>query len=208
MKNAAWSAILLSLALMFAACVQPVHNVTRDESFMKQDAARNTWRKVAVLPFTGEPAFRRVAAEWFAFRLRKHGLFEVIDPSLAEIELKKKGILIGEADTAPGDARKAGELLGVDGVVSGSVDAAPVRQGMSMVSAKLVDMATGKVVAGSAQSFTWWIGRTQERVIGAVDQVADDFVPAFYAAAGKPWTPPPEKGAPGQEPQARDPALR
>ncbi len=207
-KNGGPSAIVLSLSLLLASCVPSVHNVARDDSFMKQDAGRRAWRKVAVLPFGGEPAFRRVAAEWFSFRVRKHGLFEVVDPSLAEIELKKKGMLFGEAGATPEDARKAGQLLGVDGVVSGSVDPAPAREGMPVVSAKLVEMATGKVVASGAQSFTPWVGQRQERMIGAVDRVAEDFVPVFYAAAGKPWTPPPKKEPAGRDPQARDPALR
>src|SRR5512139_398826 len=98
MNHAGRSAIVLSLALMSASCVQPIHNVARDESFMTQEAGRTPWRKVAVLPFTGEPAFRRVAAEWFAFRLHRHGLFEVVDPYFAETELKKEGILFGDAD--------------------------------------------------------------------------------------------------------------
>lgn len=207
-KNGGPSAIVLSLSLLLASCVQPVHNVARDESFMKQQAGRAPWRKVAVLPFTGDPAFRRVAAEWFAFRLHKHGLFDVVEPSLAEIELKKKGMLFGEAGIAPEDARRAGQLLGVDGVVSGSVDPAPAREGMPVVSAKLVEMSTGNVVASGAQSFTSWVGQRQERMIGAVDRVAEDFVPVFYAAAGKPWTPPPKKEPGGQDLQARDPALR
>jgi len=212
MKNAGRLAIVLSLSLPAAACVQPVHKVARDESFMKPEAGRNAWRKVAVLPFTGEPAFRRVAAEWFAFRLHKHGFFEVVDPFFAEIELKKKGILFGEAAATVEEVRKAGELLGVDGVVSGSVDPVPVQRGVAIapvVNAKLVDLATGKVVADSALSFpAWLLGRRQERMIDAVDRIAEDFAPLFYAAAGKPWTPPPKTELDGQEPQASDPALR
>ncbi len=202
------SAIVLSLLPLLASCAQSVHKVARDDSFMKQDAGRNAWRKIGVLPFTGEPAFRRVAAEWFAFRLHKHGLFEVVDPFFAEIELRKNGILIGEAAATVEEVRKAGQLLGVDGVVSGSVDPMPVRPGAPMVSAKIVDMATGKVVADSALSFPAWIGYRQEIMIGAVDRIAEDFVPVFYAAAGKPWTPPPKKESQGREPQAREPALR
>ena len=208
-KNAAWSAIVLSLSLLSASCVQSVHKVARDESFMKQEAGRNAWRKVAVLPFKGEPAFRRVAAEWLAFRLRQHRLFEVVDPSLAEIELKKKGIPGGGAGTTVEKAREAGRLLGVDGVVIGTVDPVPSgRQEVSTVGASVVDMATGKVVANSTQSFSPWGGRRQESMIAAVNQVAEDFVPIFHAAAGKPWTPPPKMKHQGQEPQARDPALR
>lgn len=209
MKGAGWSAIVLSLSLLSASCVQPVHKAATDNAFMRPDAGRNAWRKVAVLPFTGEPAFRRVAAEWFAFRLHKHGLFEVVDPFFAELELRKNGILVGETAATVEEVRKAGLLLGVDGVVSGSVDPAPPgQQGVPMAGAKIVDMATGKVVADSALSFPPWIGYRQESMIGAVDRIAEDFVPVFHAAAGKPWTPPPKEKSQGQEPQTRDPALR
>lgn len=206
MKYAGRSAIVLLMALMSASCVQPIHNVARDESFMTRDAGRNAWRKVAVLPFTGEPAFRRVAAEWFAFRLRRHGLFEVVDPYFAEIELEKKGILFGEADTTIEKAQKAGSVLGVDGVVFGSVDSRPASlpQGMPTAGASIVDTATGKVVASSLRSDVGWARYAQERVIAAVDRIDEDFVPVYYAAAGKPWTPPPKEETQGQEP----PGLR
>jgi len=202
MKNAGWSAIVLSLSLLFASCVQPVHKLSRDESFMKREATRKPWRRVAILPFTGDPAVRRVAAEWFAFRVHRHGLFEVVDPSLAEIELKKNGILFGDAGTTLAEAQNAGNLLGVDGVVFGSIapQPPPVRQGPPTAGASIVDMATGKVVGNSIHSYVMGTRDLEERVMVAVDRVEEDLVPVFYAAAGRSWTPPPKEDTQGQDP--------
>ncbi len=208
-NNKGQSAILLSLALLLASCAQPGRKVSLDDSFMKGGAGRTAWRKVAVLPFAGDPAFRRVAGEWFAFRVHKHGVFEVVDPILAGIELDKQGVRFGEAAVTVEDARKAGRLLGVDGVVFGSIDQRPAdRQGSPAAGASIVDMATGKVVAESVRSYPAWGGYREETVMAAIDRVAEDLAPVFYAAAGKTWTPPPKDEAPGPAPEGREPALR
>ncbi len=190
-------AIVVSLTLLVASCVQPVHRLAVDNTFMRPEAGRAPWRKVAVLPFTGNPAFRRPAAEWFAFRVRAHGLFEIVDPSLAEIELGKSGILFGEADTAVEQALAAGRVLHVDGVVAGSIGPAepsPKQPGSSMVSVRVVDMATGKVVADDSRSTIFWpAANMQVPITAAVDNVAADLAPVFHAAAGRPWAPPPKE---------------
>lgn len=200
------SAVVLFLSLVLASCVQPVHKVSRDESFMKQGGGRTAWRRVAVLPFGGDPVFRRTAAEWFAFRVRKHDLFEIVDPSLAEIELGKKGIVFGEAGASVEVAQRAGQLLGVDGVVFGSVDPRPppARPGRREATASVVDTATGKVVATGVQSYREWGPYSADPVMAAVARVAADLVPVFYAAAGKVWTPPRQKETEGREHPGRD----
>lgn len=206
MRNAGRSAIGFALSLLVAGCVQPVHRVTMDESFMKRDAGREAWRKVAVLPFAGDPVFRRTAAEWFAFQVRRHGLFEIVDPSLAEIELGKKGIAFGESGAPAETAQRAGRLLGVDGVVFGSIDPRPPRAqpGWSNATATVVDTATGKVVATGVQSYMAWVPYSGDLVMAAVARVAADLVPVFYAGAGKVWTPPRQKETEGPEQPGRD----
>lgn len=204
------STILLSLALLLASCAQPAHKVTLDDAFVKGGAGRTAWRKVAVLPFAGDPAFGRIAGEWFAFRLEKHGLFEVVDASRAEIDLKKDGVRFGEAGTTVEEARKAGRLLGVDGVVFGAVDPRPpARPGWATAGASIVDMATGRVVAESVRSYPPWTRDAEATAMAAVDGVVEDLVPVFYGAAGRTWTPPP-KVPEGEWPasESREPALR
>lgn len=213
-QTAGPAVIAMVLALSLAGCVQPARRVTVDNSFMIPDAGRAAWRRVAVLPFTGEPAFRRPAAEWFSFRLRRQGLFDVVDPSLAEIELKKNGILFAEAATTVEVAQEAGRRLGVDGVVFGSVGAGePAEKQPRAVGASVVDLATGKVVAGGVHGYFAWSRDAQEAVMAAVTSVGDDLLPVFFAAAGKTWTPPAKPGgagpqAQGQESGEREPALR
>lgn len=205
MNNAGRWAIVLSLSLVLVSCVPPVHRMSRDESFMKQDAGRKAWRKVAVLPFAGDTAFRRTAAEWLAFRVGKHGLFEIVVPSLAEIELKKQGTLIGEAGATVEEAQRAGQMLGVDGVVFGSVD--PSARGgrePAGVEARVVDVATGKVVADSLRSPLARVRYAQRGVMAAVDLIAEDLAPVLYAVAGKAWTPPPKNETDGPAPPGHE----
>jgi hypothetical protein len=185
--------ILITLSFLLASCVQPVQYSAKDESFMRQDVERKPWRRIVVLPFTGDPAFRRVAAEWFAFQVRKHNLFEIIDPSLAEIELKKQGCAIGEADIAIEDARKAGRALGAEAVVVGSITKRPYPGGIGrwpVAGVSIVDVATGTVVATSIQSRILFTHDVHEYAMAAIERVAEDLIPVFYAAAGKMWTPP------------------
>ncbi len=213
-QTAGPAVIAMVLALSLAGCVQPVRRVTVDNSFVVPDAGRAVWRRVAVLPFTGEPAFRRPASEWFSFRLRRQGLFDVVDPSLAEIELKKNGILFAEAATAVEVAQEAGRLLGVDGVAFGSVEAAsPAAKERPAVGVSVLDMATGRVVAGGVHGYITWSSDVEVAVIAAVASIGEDLAPVFYAAAGKTWTPPPGRDAggtqgSGRESGDREPALR
>ena len=177
-----------------------------DESFMKRDAGREAWRKVAILPFAGDPVLRRTAAEWFAFQVRRHGLFEIVDPSLAEIELGKKGVVFGSSGAPAEMAQRAGRLLGVDGVVFGSIDPRPPRAqpGRRETAASIVDVTTGEVVGASVQSNVAWVPYSGDLVMAAVARVAADLVPVFYVAAGKAWTPPPRKETVGPEQPGRE----
>lgn len=203
--NAGRAATALALALALASCVQPVHRVSMDESFMKRDPVRKAWRRIAVLPFAGDPVFRRTAPEWLAFRVRGHGLFEIVDPSLAEIELGKKGISFGDAGASAGQAQRSGQLLGVDGVIFGSID--PSKRaggGQAEVRARVVEVATGKVVADIVRSGVAQTRFGRRGVMSAVDLVAEDLAPVFHAAAGKGWTLPRETRRDGPEPARRE----
>lgn len=193
LKSAARCAVVLSLTVLAASCIQAIQKTERDESFMRPDPGRAAWRKVAVLPFSGNPAYRRVAAEWLAFRLDRHGLFRIVDPSAAEIELGKKGIRSGGSEVTAEEARTAGQALGADGVVTGSISPGPSTGPgiLQAVRVRVVETATGKVVADSTRSGTGRGKGGESPVFADVDAVAEDLVPVLFAAAGKPWSPPP-----------------
>ena len=203
-------ATVLSLSLLLASCIQPAHRFSADDSFVKGAPGRKPWGRIAVLPFCGEPAFRRTAAEWLAFRARGQGLFEVVGPTLAEIELGNQGIVFREGGASADEAVAAGRILGVDGVVFGSVAPAnvPVVDRLPAVTARVLDIATGKVVADSVQAYFAWGGGGSDSVTAGVDRSVERLLPVFHAAAGKAWTPPPADNARGAAAREGDPALR
>ncbi len=195
-KRIACLSLVLAVPLLLASCVEPFQpQFTKDEPMIQETASRRSWKKIAVLPFTGDPAFRRTAAEWFALQVAEHGPFEIIDPGLAEIELKRNGIVIGEAGIHKEGAAKAGRMLGADAVITGSLYGTPSR-----LAADLLDVATGKVIASSARTHDQviWRGLTlsfdpHDYAAATAEDVAGDFLPVLYAVAGRPWTPPPKE---------------
>ncbi len=196
MKKAGLLVVVLSLSLMSAACVQPVRYSAKDELFLRQRADMQPWQTIAVLPFSGEPAFRRVAAEWFAYQVHKQRILDILDPSLAEVELKQKGFSIGDADMTIDDAWKAGLLLGVDGVVVGSIkpqQVSPTQLGPLVAGASIIDTATGKLVATSVQSKVLVTMDMKEFAAAVTDEVVADLLPVLHSLAGRTWSPPPKR---------------
>jgi hypothetical protein len=194
MKKAELIAIVLSLPLISAACVQPVQYTAKNELFLLQHADMKPWRKIAVLPFSGDPTFRRVSSEWLVFLISKHDLLEIIGPTAAEIELGKQGVRMGDADIPIDVACEVGKLLGVDGVIVGSVrlrkERSAMQSGLRIVGASIVDISTGKVVATSAQSNILSTSETKILAMASTEQVVADFLPVLYALTGRTWTPP------------------
>jgi hypothetical protein len=178
-KQAKLNAIALFLSLMLAACVQPVKYSAKDELFLRQHADMEPWHTIAVLQFSGEPAFRRVSSEWLTFLISKHDLLEIIGPAAAEIKLGEQGVRLGDADIPIETACEAGKLLGVDGVIVGSVrpqkEQAAALYGLKVVGASIVDIESKRVVATSAEAST--------------EQVVADLLPVLYALAGRTWIP-------------------
>ncbi len=198
MKKAGLLAIVLFLSLTSAACYQPVRYSTKDESFLRQHAGMQPWHKVAVLPFSGDPAFRRATAEWFTHLLDKHNLFEIIGPAVAEIELGKRGQRLGNGDISIETAREAGRILGADGVIVGSLKTSTTERpdifwGKKIASVSIVDVLTGRVVATSGQSDVLMGADTRAVALSATERVVDDLLPVLYALAGKTLTLPSKK---------------
>ena len=81
---------------------------------LKPDYRPSPWKKIAVLPFSGDQRFTRVAAEWFAHHLQKQSHFSIVTPTFAEIEIQKLGISSNEDGLSPKEARQAARSLGAD----------------------------------------------------------------------------------------------
>jgi hypothetical protein len=184
--------IMLFSCLITAACIQPVQYKARDDSFTRQAAVKKAWKKIAVLPFTGDLAYRRVSVEWFAFQLDKLHLFELIGPAVSEVELRKQGIEAAESDIVLETALKAGHLLGADAVLVGSVKIKEWQGPVAGVS--LIDVSSGKVVATSVHSEnTMLTTSSQKQSVAAAEAAARDISDVLFEIAGKPRPQPPKE---------------
>ncbi len=184
--------VMLISSLCATACIQPVRYKAKDDSFTRQAAGQKAWKKIAVLPFTGDLAYRRVSGEWFAFQLGKLRLFELIGPAVSEVELGKQGIEAAESDIALETAITAGRILGADAVLVGSVKTKEWQGPVAGVS--LIDVASGKVVATSIQSENMMLTTSsKKRSVAAVEDVARDISDILFEMAGKPRPQPPKE---------------
>jgi hypothetical protein len=177
--------ITLISCLFPAACIRSVQYNAKDDSFTRQAAEQKVWKTIVVLPFTGDIAYRRVSDEWFAFQLYKLHLFEMIDPAVSEVELRKHGIETTEADIPIEAAQQAGRMFGADAVLVGSVQSKEW-QGQ-VVGVSLIDIASGKVVATSIHSERNMLTTSsRKRSVAAAEDVARDIIDVLYEIAGKP----------------------
>lgn len=193
--------VLIIVLPCIASCVPPPPYSAKNEAYLR-DPGRVSWKKVAILPFSGDPAFRRTSAEWFAFRVRSHGLFELIGPGIAEIELKEKGIVSGDADIPAESACAAGRALNADAVIVGSIRRRSYPGGIGLwpvAGVSVVDVSTGTVVATSVQpAKTMFAADMQTFAASATEHVVEDILPVLFAAAGRPWTAPKAQERPAE----------
>ena len=198
------SAAASALAILLAACVpSPAHRLSLDNTFSNVGPGKTPWRAVAVLPFGGDPAMRRTAAEWFAHRLRAHGIVDVVDPSFAEVALRRKGAPPpGDEGYSPDGARRAGEALEAGGVVFGKMSTPDVSRGpfeRPAVSATLLDVTSGRVVADVLRPVDPFArGSHGNPLAAAVDDAVAGLLPAIYAGAGQ-TAPPRPAPAPAED---------
>lgn len=194
-RRIACLSLALAVPLLLGSCaftLQPRY--TKEESLVRGTVNTWPWKKIAVLPFTGDPAFRRPAAEWFALQLAELGPFEVIGPARAEIELRRAGIAVGEKEMTNEEAAKAGRMLGADGVIAGFLAGTPLR-----LTANLLDAASGSMVAASVRSHEQPLWRStlsfdeHDYAAATAEDAAGDFLPVLYEVAGRHWTPPPKE---------------
>lgn len=135
--------LLLAALFPLAGCAVGVGKLTINKAY---SIPPSPWKKIAVLPFSGGPEFRRVAGEWLAFYIQKQSHYDIVSPTLAEIELGKQGMDLLEKEFTVEEAQKAGKLLGADAVITGKVG---VRPGMALavsVEVQLIETQSGEIV--------------------------------------------------------------
>ena len=135
--------------LVLAACsTSPERQSVHDETFVPEK-----WKTIAVLSFTGDAAFSRPAAEFFANKLQKQQSFRIITPGFAEIVLERKGFPLGTNEITIEEAQKAGRLVEAQSVFMGKIEvehvAGPLNRARAEI--KLIDVSQNRVVASVVQ---------------------------------------------------------
>jgi hypothetical protein len=194
MKKVVLLSMTIALFPLLLGCLETVRHFERDEEL---EMERLNWGKIAILPFTGIPAFQRVSGELFSFHMWKQKHFAIIEPAIGEIELKKRGIELSKTQIKIEQAQKAGQILGVDAVIVGSVIIKKgefLNLGNLVAGVSLTDVSTGKVVATSICSVPIQRLYGEHKVLPeATEGVANDILAILYELAGETWNSP-QKG--------------
>lgn len=188
--------LILFLAFLFvlSGCSKPpvtVKHFDFNESFTP-----SSWKKIVVLPFSGNKKFRRTASEWFAFYLQKQPHYSIVTPTLAEIEIAKKGMAIPEKGFSIEEARQAARLLEADAVFVGNVETEKKSQSPVKIRLQLIDVKTSEKIATHTVGYPSWVflwDNFQEYVKLATDAAGRDFLKVLEGLAnGKRIEPLPE----------------
>jgi hypothetical protein len=184
--------IIVASFFLFPACATTGRTTTRDT---KQQIVRNeifvpqNWKKIAILPFFGQPPFRRVSGEWFSFRMLEQQDFEVIGPANVEIELKnKKSAVLRDDDGDVNKAKQIGKLLGADAVIVGFIKIEYRLELHALAEVRLIDTRSGEIVASTIQSSpSTFLAFPNEHVhiTSATDRVSNDILSVLKELAGQ-----------------------
>ena len=184
--------LFLAFLLVLCGCSKP--DVMIKHFDYNERYTPSSWKKIVVLPFTGEKKFRRTAAEWFSFYLQKQPHYSIITPTLAEIEIEKSGMNIPEKGFSSEEARQAARLLGADAVFTGDVETQKRAKSPVKILIQLIDVKTGEKIATHtigypSMVFLW--DNFQEYAKLATDAAGRDFLKVLKGLAEGRWIEPP-----------------
>ncbi len=184
--------LFLAFLLVLCGCSKPDVVIKRFD--YNERYTPSSWKKIVVLPFTGEKKFRRTAAEWFSFYLQKQPHYSIITPTLAEIEIEKSGMNIPEKGFSSEEARQAARLLGADAVFTGDVETQKRAKSPVKILIQLIDVKTGEKIATHtigypSMVFLW--DNFQEYAKLATDAAGRDFLKILKGLAEGRWIEPP-----------------
>ncbi len=184
--------LFLAFLLVLCGCSKP--GVVIKHFDYNERYTPSSWKKIVVLPFTGEKKFRRTAAEWFSFYLQKQPHYSIITPTLAEIEIEKSGMNIPEKGFSSQEARQAARLLGADAVFTGDVETQKRAKSPVKILIQLIDVKTGEKIATHtigypSMVFLW--DNFQEYAKLATDAAGRDFLKVLKGLAEGRWIEPP-----------------
>jgi len=184
--------LFLAFLLVLCGCSKP--DVMIKHFDYNERYTPSSWKKIVVLPFTGEKKFRRTAAEWFSFYLQKQPHYSIITPTLAEIEIEKSGMNIPGKGFSSEEARQAARLLGADAVFTGDVETQKRAKSPVKILIQLIDVKTGEKIATHtigypSMVFLW--DNFQEYAKLATDAAGRDFLKILKGLAEGRWIEPP-----------------
>lgn len=187
--------LLLAFLFVLSGCSSKP-GVTVKHFDFNQNLTPSSWKKIAVLPFSGDKKFQRTSAEWFSFHLQKQQHYSIVTPTFAEIEIADKGMIIPENKFSIEQARQAGQLLEVDAVLTGDVETTKRSKSPVKILIQLIDVKTGELIATHTIGYPSWVllwDNFQEYVKLATDTAGRDFLKVLKGLAdGKEIEPLPE----------------
>ncbi len=199
--------LLLAFLFIVSGCSSKP-GVTVKRFDFNESFTPSSWKKIVVLPFSGEKKFRRTSAEWFSFYLQKQPHYSIVTPTFAEIEIALKGMHIPEDGFSIEQARQAARLLEADAVFLGNVETRKISQSPVKILIQLVDVKTGETIATHTIGYPSWVllwDNFQEYVRLATDAAGRDFLKVLQGLAEGKWIEPsPDNASPESHKDSND----
>jgi len=174
---------IISALLVLAGCANPEYFIKNDKFI---ESGKVDIKQIAILPFSGESAFRNEVSDVFAMQLLK-GIkgkkIRLIQPSNVRIVMEgtKANMALNNDSSFDAETKRLAQLLQADAVFIGEVRSH--QTGMTMngfVTVKLVDTKTGEIIAASHRaSGLLFAYSVHQCVIAATENVTYDMVSAI-----------------------------
>jgi hypothetical protein len=178
----------LSLMILFAGCANPTFTQT------KADFTPRNWRTVAILPFAGDARFTSTATDTFSAPLLNLGSLRLIQPSEAEVIIRKLGIVATPSGFTVLEAQRVATEVDADAVIIGVVTS--YNNGATLngfCTAKLIDSRSGEIVAVSHHPSGLLFGYSEHQaVVAATTRTSKEIAKVLSDLARKNHITPPK----------------
>lgn len=207
MKSGIHLNLLLAVLFIFSSCSSKPGVAVKHFEF-NEPFTPSSWKKIVVLPFSGDKKFRRTSAEWFSFYLQKQDHYAIVPPTLAEIEIINNGMDFPQKGLSMAESRQAARLLQADAVFIGDVKTEKIAQSPVKILIRLIDVKTGEQIATHtigypSMVFLW--DNFQEYVRLATEAAGRDFLKVLEGfAEGKGVEPLPDRSPPDNDGDSHD----
>ena len=170
--------LILAFLFILSGCSSKTGATVKHFDF-NESFTPSSWKKIAVLPFSGDKKFRRTSSEWFSFYLQKQQHYSIATPTFAEIEMKNHGIDAPENEFSIEQVQQAGRILEADAVFIGDIETKKRSKSPVKILIRLIDVKTGEKIAAHTIGYPSWVllwDNFQEYVKLATDAAGRDFL--------------------------------